>query len=530
MTAAPTAPTGALAPWDRTSRTYQLRWASLAVLCISLLVIVVDNSILNVAIPTLVKELHASNSDLEWIVDSYSLVFACLLLTAGSLGDRYGRRGALQVGFAVFGFGSLLSAFAGSPGHLIATRALMGVGSAFIMPATLSIITNTFPPEERGRAIGMWAGIAGVAGALGPITGGFLLEHFYWGSIFLVNIPIVVFALVASVLIISTSKDPSEPRMDPIGALLSIIGLSALTFGIISGGNIDVGWTAPRTIAGFVVGIVVLALFAWWESRSDHPMLDTTFFTRPRFSAASGSITAVFFAMFGATFILTQYLQFVLGFSPLKAGLGLLPWALVMMVVAPTSARVVERFGSKLVVGFGMTIVAVALALITMLGATDPYISLMWRMMLMAAGMGLVMAPATESIMGSLPRAKAGVGSAVNDTTRQTGGLLGVAVIGSVFASVYGSRVGAALHGSPLPADAVDAAKRSLGGALIVAQQAHAPQLVTTAKDAFVEGMHRGILVAVIAAALGAVVAFKWLPARGTEVDEPQAAAPIDAP
>jgi EmrB/QacA subfamily drug resistance transporter len=509
----------ALSDWDRTTRAYQLRWATLGVLCVSLLIIVVDNSILNVAIPTLVRDLKATNSDLQWMVDSYSLVFACLLLTAGALGDRYGRRGALQVGFSVFGFGSLLSAFATSPSQLIGTRAVMGIGAAFIMPATLSIISNTFPPEERGRAIGMWAGIAGVAGALGPISGGFLLEHFYWGSIFLVNIPIVIFALVSSMLIIPTSKDPSKPRQDPVGAILSIIGLSALTYGIIQGGNADVGWTDARTLAGFAVGFVVLGLFAVWESRVDEPMLDTSFFTNPRFSAASGGITAVFFAMFGATFILTQYLQFVLGFSPLKAGVGLLPWAMVMMVVAPSSSRFVERFGTKLVVGGGLTMVAVALTLMTTLSATDGYGQLVWRMMLMAAGMGLVMAPATESIMGSLPRAKAGVGSAVNDTTRQTGGLLGVAVIGSVFASVYASRVGAAVRGTSINAQVADNAKRSIGDALAIAQRLHLTTFERAAKDAFVAGMHRGMLVAVLAAGIGAVVAFMFLPARATEPD-----------
>jgi EmrB/QacA subfamily drug resistance transporter len=513
------APPPGLAPFERSGRAYELRWYTLAVLCISLLVIVVDNSILNVAIPTLVKDLHATNSELQWMVDSYSLVFACLLLTAGALGDRYGRRGALQVGFAVFGFGSLLSAFAGSPNQLIGTRAVMGIGAAFIMPATLSIITNTFPPEERGRAIGFWAAIAGVAGALGPITGGFLLEHFYWGSIFLVNIPIVVFALVMSVMIIPTSKDPSKPKQDPIGATLSIIGLSSLVFGIIQGGNVAVGWSDPQTITAFIIAAVVLTLFAWWESRVDSPMLDTSVFTRPRFSAASGAITTTFFAMFGATFILTQYLQFVLGFSPLKAGAALLPWALVMMVVSPTSARLVERVGTKVVVGGGLATVAVALFLLSMLTATDGYIDIVWRMMLMAAGMGCVMAPATESIMGSLPRAKAGVGSAVNDTTRQTGGLLGVAVIGSVFASAYASSLEKSIP-SALSPKVAEQAKEGLGSALEIASRAQLPQFASAAKDAFVDGMQRGLIVAVIAAVVGAIVAFAFLPARGTEPEQ----------
>ncbi len=514
-------------PWDRTTRTYRLRWWTLAVLCISLLVIVVDNSILNVAIPTLIKDLHASNTDLQWIVDSYSLVFACLLLTAGALGDRYGRRGALQVGFSLFGFGSVLSAYATTPTQLIATRAVMGIGAAFIMPATLSIISNTFPPDERGRAIGAWAGVAGVGGALGPISGGFLLEHFYWGAIFLVNVPIVLFALGASAFIVPTSRDASRPKQDPIGAAISIVGLSALVFGIIEGGNADYGWTSPRTVAGFGIGIAALAVFAWWESRSDHPMLDVSFFANPRFSAASCAVTATFFAMFGATFLLTQYLQFVLGYSPFRAGLALLPWAFVMMVVAPTSARFVESFGTKRVVVCGLLFVTSGLLLLSMVAVGASYANVVWRMMIMAAGMGLVMAPATESIMGSLPRAKAGVGSAVNDTTRQVGGLLGVAVVGSVFSSLYSSRVGQVIAGKQLPPVIAAQVRASLGAALAVASDLRqrglttaAAQLAAGAKAAFVAGLHRGVLVAAASAGIGAVVAWRFLPARAELPDE----------
>ena len=429
---------------DRESKVFRQRWLILGVLCFSLLVIVVDNSILNVALPTLVKDLNASNSQLQWMVDSYTLVFAGLLLTAGSLGDRFGRRGALQVGLSIFGLGSLASAFATTPAQLIATRALMGVGGAFIMPATLSIITNVFPQEERGRAIGLWASVAGVAAALGPMSGGFLLEHFYWGSIFTVNLPIVAFALVCSVFLIPTSKDPSKPRQDPIGAVLSIVGLSTLLYGIIEGP--DVGWTEPRTLLAFGIAVVIIGTFAWWESYIDHPMLDTDVFKNPRFSAASIGITCVFFAMFGATFLLTSYLQFVLGYSPLSAGLALVPWALVMMVTSANSSRIVNRFGTKRTVATGLATVGGALLLLTGVPVHGHFVSdVMWRMMLMAAGMGLVMAPATESIMGSLPRAKAGVGSAVNDTTRQVGGALGVAIIGSVMSSVYHDRVATAI-------------------------------------------------------------------------------------
>jgi EmrB/QacA subfamily drug resistance transporter len=522
-------------PFDRSSPAYHRRWWILAVLCLSLLVIIVDNSILNVAIPTLVEELDASNSQLQWMVDSYTLVFAGLLLTAGSLGDRFGRRGALQIGMLVFGAGSLLSAFAATPNQLIGTRALMGVGGAFIMPATLSIITNVFPPEERGKAIALWAAISGVAGALGPISGGFLLEHFYWGSIFLVNLPIVAVAVTAGVFIIPTSRDPSKPALDPVGALLSIVGLVALVYAIIQAP--EHGWTHPPIIGAFGVSAVVLAAFAWWEWRAPSPMLDVSFFRNPRFSAASGGITLIFFAMFGAVFLLTQHLQFVMGYSALDAGIRLLPWAATMMVVAPNSHRLVVRFGTKVVVATGLGLAGLALALMTtMPGEGASYWGdVAWRMMIMAAGMGLTMAPATESIMGSLPRAKAGVGSAVNDTTRQVGGALGVAIVGSVMSSVYSSRIAEILRQAPVPREAADAARDGLGQALFgVAPEIPAGELrdafVSGAKDAFMVGLHRGVAVAAVAAFLGVVVVLRWLPARAGEAEEPAAASAPGVP
>ena len=413
------------------------RWLILAVLCFSLLVIVLDNSILNVALPAIVRELDATNTQLQWIVDSYTLVFAGLLLTAGSLGDRFGRRPALQVGFLIFGLGSLASALADSPQTLILSRASMGVGGAFIMPATLSIITNVFPDRERGKAIGVWAATAGLAAALGPLAGGFLLEHFYWGSVFLVNLPIVLGGLIAGVFLIPDSKDPAAPRLDPLGAVLSITGLGALLFAIIEAPRH--GWSDPMTLGVFAIAAILLLAFAWWELHCDHPMLDFGFFRNPRFSAASAGITLTFFAMFGSVFIYTQYLQFVLGYSPLQSGVRLLAIALPMMIVAPLSPRFVHRFGTKLVVAAGMALTTLGLLLMSFVSADTSYPQLAWRMVVMACGLALTMAPATESIMGSLPLAKAGVGSAVNDTTRQVGGALGVAVLGSVFTSIYGS-------------------------------------------------------------------------------------------
>ncbi len=510
--------------FDRTSRAFQRRWWILGVLCFSLLVIVVDNSILNVALPELQTSLHASNSELQWMVDSYTLVFAGLLLTAGTLGDKFGRRGALQLGMTVFGIGSLLSALANSPSQLISTRALMGIGGAFIMPATLSIITNVFPPEERGRAIAFWAAVAGVGTAVGPISGGILLAHFYWGSVFLVNLPIVGFALASGFFLIPTSKDPTHPKLDVVGAALSVVGLVSLVYAIIEAPQ-D-GWGSPRIVAAFVIAVVVLLTFAVWERRVDEPMLDVRFFENPRFTAASSGITLIFFAMFGTMFLLTQYFQFVMGYSALRTGMALLPIAIAMMVVAPTSARIVERIGTKVVVATGLTLTSLALLSFTLVPTDHVSYSgqIVWRLLIMAVGMGLVMAPATESIMGSLPRAKAGVGSAVNDTTRQVGGALGVAVIGSVMTSTYGSKVASSIASSGVHASPGDvaSAKQGLGFALELAAKAPAAlqgKLAEDARVAFVSGMHHAVVVGAIAAGIGATVVAKWLPARAATED-----------
>ncbi len=518
--------TSELIPFDRTSRSFKQRWWILAVLCLSLLVIIVDNSILNVALPRLQEDLNATFSQLQWMVDSYTLVFACLLLTAGSLGDRFGRKGALQLGMVIFGTGSLLSAFASTPSHLILTRALMGVGGAFIMPSTLSLITNVFPPEERGRAISYWAAIAGIGVALGPVSGGLLLERFYWGSIFLVNLPIVAVALVAGGFLLPKSSDPAHPRLDLVGATLSITGLLALVYGIIDG-PLD-GWGSARIVVAFVAAAMLLCTFAWWESHSSHPMLNIGFFRNPRFSAASTGLMLIFFAMFGATFLLTQYLQFVMAYSPLRAGTALLPWAAIMLVAAPTSARLAERFGTKRVVGAGLSFATLSLVLMATLPATHiGYLrDVIPRLVLLAFGMGLTMAPATESIMGSLPRAKAGVGSAMNDTTRQVGGALGVAVVGSVMTSVYGNRVAAAITGAHIPVGAklLGQARQDLSTALAIVTNKHVPvavqtKLIPQINEAFVSGMHRGVLFAAAATLLGVFIVLRYLPATGSEVD-----------
>ena len=501
-------------------RAAERRWLILGVLCFSLLVIVLDNSILNVALPSIVRELTATNSQLQWMVDSYTLVFAGLLLTMGSVGDKFGRRPALQAGLLIFGTGSVLSALAGSANQLIATRAFMGVGSALIMPATLSIITNVFPSSERPKAIGIWAATAGVGVALGPLTGGALLERFYWGSIFLVNVPIVVIGLLFGIFVIPNSKDPHAPRLDLVGAALSIAGLSSLLYAVIEAPT--AGWTAPRTLAFFFAGGLLLVGFFAWERRVEHPMLDVGFWKNPRFSAASAAITITFLAMFGSIFLLTQYLQFVLGYSPLGTGVRLLTFAIPMMIVSPLSPKVVDRIGTKYTVALGLLCVAVGLVALGGVSQTTPFVDIGWRMALAATGMALTMSPATESIMGSLPLARAGVGSAVNDTTRQVGGAVGVAVIGSVFSSIYGSKVVTALQGHNIPSSVIANAKRQLGYALEAAGQLPANAahtFVVLAKSAFMDGFHAGLYVGAAVTVIGVVATLIFLPSRARAED-----------
>ncbi len=511
---------------------HRRRWATLAVLCLSLMVIGLDNTILNVALPTLSRQLHASNSSLQWIVDVYTLVFAGLLLTAGALGDRFGRYKTLALGLTVFGLGSLASALSGSTHLLIATRAFMGIGGAFIMPSTLSIITNVFTdPVERGRAIGIWAGVAGLGIGVGPVAGGFLLSHFYWGSVFFVNLPIVAVALIGGWFLVPDSRDPSAPRLDPVGAVLSIVGLASLLWAVIEAPI--KGWGSTSTLAGLAAGAVVLAAFVWWEFRYSSPMLDMRFFKNPRFTAASVAISLTFFSLFGSLFVLTQYLQSVHGYSPLRAGALLIPQAAVLMVAAPCSSSLVQRLGNKVVVGFGLLVVAVALAAFTLLEAQSPLWEIVAVSMVMAVGMGNVMAPATDSIMGSLPREKAGVGSAMNDTTRQTGGAIGVAVLGSILASKFRgtiAREGVAHH---LPAAVITAIKSDVGTALRVARTPagapYAPAIGSIARHSFIVSFHLASLVAAFVILLAAVGVFVWLPARASDDPRPTRGAAVDS-
>ena len=499
------------------------RWWALGVLSGSLLVISLDNTILNVAIPSLVRDLNATTSQLQWIIDGYTLVFAGLLLTAGAMGDRFGRKGALQLGLVIFGLASMASGMAQSANQLIITRSMMGIGAALIMPSTLSLLTNIFHnPRERAKAIGVWAAVAGASGALGPVIGGVLLKWFSWHSVFFINVPLIIALLFAGKYLLPKSKAEIAERLDPVGAVLSMIGLVLVLWAVIE--SPTSGLTDPKVVMAFSIGALVVAAFIVWELRIDHPMLDMRFFKNPRFTAANMAVTLVFFAMFGQMFVMNQYTQVVLGYSPLEAGLRMMPMSLVMICVAPMAPRLVYRIGTKIVVGGGLVVASIGVLIVSMVPTSNGYPVLLFGIIVLAFGMGCVMAPATESIMGSLPREKAGVGSAMNDTTRQMGGALGVAVIGSLLAAIYRPGVQSNMSAAGIPQSLIDTAKESVGGAVFNAANTPgispetAAQIHQIAVQQYVDGIHIAMKIGAAIVLLAAFVAFKWLPARAEDV------------
>ena len=513
-------------------RTPQLRHhpiAALAVICLSVFVISVDATIVNVALPTLSRELDADTAQLQWIVDAYTLVMAGLLLSAGSLSDRYGRRGWLSGGLAIFALTSAVAAQVNSADALIAARAAMGVGAAVIFPTTLGLITNIFTdPARRAKAIGLWAAMVGVGVAVGPMTGGWLLERFSWGSVFLVNVPVAAAAIIGATLFVPTSRDPAAPRVDVPGLVLSTVGVTALIYTVIEAPNW--GWTGARTVAGFAVATAVLVGFALWERHSSHPMLDVSVFANRRFSGGSIAVTAGFLTLFGFIFVITQYFQFIRSYSAFETGVRLLPVAVSIAAASVLGPRMVERIGTTAVVASGLAIFAAGLAWASTADAATPYVQIAMQMLLLGGGLGLTTAPATESIMGSLSVDKAGVGSAVNDTTRELGGTLGVAIAGSVFASVYSGRLGSGSALSALPTDVRSTMQRSVAAAYKVIGQQPAgpvPGIRDAVNNAFLDGMQAGSLVcAAIALGAAVVVAFT-LPARARQaspVPEPEPA------
>ncbi|GGJ97643.1 MFS transporter [Streptomyces camponoticapitis] len=512
---------------------HRRRWAILGVLMFSLLIVVLDNSILNVAVKTIASPepdgLGATQSELEWAINSYTLVFAGLLFTSGLLGDRVGRKKVLLFGIAVFGVGSALAAMSGSPGELVAYRALMGFGAAFVMPATLAVLMNVFERDEQPKAIGIWAGSVGLGIAIGPITGGVLLEHFWWGSIFLINVPVVIVALIAMVVLVPDSRDPNPGRVDPVGVLLSIVGLVLLVYGIIRAGELA-DFTDATVLASVIGGLAVLAAFVVHQKRSDHPSIDMSYFKKPAFSAAVAAIALVFFALMGVTFFSAFYLQSVRGYSALDSGLLILPLAVAQMVFAPRARLVVDRFGARAVCTGGMLLVAAGLAAFSLFDATTPVWVLCVVFFVQGAGMAHIMPPVTVAVMQALPREKAGSGSAINNTFRQVGGALGIAVLGSLLSTTYRGEIEG--HLGAVPAAARDTAGESIEATMAVAGGLGpaGDALVSSANDAFLTAMHVTALGSAAVALVGTAVVALFMPGRTApegptlkEASDPQA-------
>jgi len=500
------------------ARGYRKRWIGLIFLSLSLFIIAIDNTVLNLALPRISEDLGASASELQWIVDAYVLAFASLLLTMGAISDRIGRKKVLMVGLLFFGLCSVGAALSVSTEMLIAMRALMGIGGAIIMPSTLSILTATFhEPKERAKAIALWAGTFPLGAGLGPLVGGWLLEHFDWSSVFYINIPVVIVAAIGGYYFLIDSKDERARRIDVPGALLSIAGLFTLVYGIIQAG-VD-GWGATGVLYSFGAAAVLLGIFAWWELRSSHAMLPLSFFKNMSFTGANLALTLVMFAMFGTLFFMSQYLQSVLGYTPFEAGVRVLPIALIAPPAAIMSAPLAQRIGTKLTVALGIFVAAIGLFYLSQVSEIDtPYSTLLIGLCIQPLGMGLTMAPATNSIMGSVPVNKAGIGSAMNDTTRQIGGALGIAVLGTIMNSAYLRQIEASRVIATLPENVVEAVKNSIQSAHIAAQNIPdsglSQAVVDLSSTAFTSGMVDAMVVASIIMAIASIATMIILPSR----------------
>ena len=508
-----------LVPADAPAREqHPHRWGALVVLCAAALIINLDNTILNVALPTLVRDLRATSSQLQWIVDSYAMVFAGLLLVGGSLADRFGRKRIFLIGLAFFAVGSIGAARSSSVDLLIAFRAVMGVGAALTIPSSLSIINDVFRnPKERAKAIGAWGGTIGLGIAIGPIAGGLLLARFWWGSIFLVNVPIVIAAFVGAVLFVPNSKNPAADRPDPGGAILSILGLGLLLWSIIEGPT--QGWTSPRVILSGSASLVVLISFVAWEARSSHPMLKLAFFRERRFSIAAAAECLGTFGLLGALFLQTQFLQFDLGNSPLRSGLRILPMAATLVVSAVLSPFIARLIGVKFTVAAALAAIAGGLWQISAASSlATTYGGVLPGLLLIGLGAGLLLPTATNSVVGSVPQGDSGMGSATNAVALQVGGALGVAVIGSVASTRYQGHMTGALEGRHLPASVTHAILGSLGGALGVAHAvggATGASLAAAARAAFMSGLGVSFSVGAIVALVGILIVLAYLPSSG---------------
>ncbi|SPM30592.1 Predicted arabinose efflux permease, MFS family, partial [Mycobacterium terramassiliense] len=489
----------------------------LAVVLVAALAINVEATIVNVALPTLNWALGASTRGLQWIVDAYNLAFAALVLAGGTVGDKFGRRGALIAGLALFAASSVGAALCTSTGTLIGMRLVMGISAALIYPTTLAIITDTFrDPKQRAAAIGAWGAVTGLGVAIGPILGGALLEKYWLGSLFLALAPIALAAVLGAVLFVPTSIPEAGARLDRGGLLLSIVTLGALVYTLIEAP--DRGWTANRTLLGFGVAAAAMAAFVWWERRRAEPLIDVNLFTNLRFSAASGAVTVAFFALFGFIFLITQFFQLLQRFGPLDTGVRILPVALSIAVGSVLGTRLaVTRIGTKAIVFTGLLLLTTAFAWVATITVDVPYLHVAAAMVLLGGGLGLTTAPATDSIMGVVRPEQAGAGSAVNDATRQIGGTLGVAVIGSIFSTLYVRHLSDSevLHSAPEAAKIT--ARQGLAQGLQVAVQSPpsvAAAIRDTVSDAFMSGLHGGCLTAAAVCLVGAFFVLAALPAH----------------
>ena len=496
------------------------RWTVLAVLSGALALISLDNTIVNVALPRLQQDLDATTAQLQWVVDAYSVMFAGTLLIAGSLGDRFGRRRMLVMGLAIFTVGSLSAVVAVNATQLTVCRALMGIGGACIMPSTLSVLVQVFPDRtERARAIGIWAAVAGLGVAIGPIIGGLLLEHFDWQAIFLVNPPIALGLLAAVLLLVPESRDPSRPRLDLIGAVLSALGLIALVVTII---ELPEAGVSSFTIGTAVVAVASLLGFVWWERRAPRPMLPMEFFANRLFSTAIVIVGVVYFALMGAMFFLPQFLQLVQGMSPLESGIAMLPGALGLLLASVVSPRLAEHFGARRLVMTGMSIVSVGLLGFSSLSPSTAYAFIACVFGLMGIGLGLTLPQATNAVLASVPTQRSGMGSAVNDAVAELGGSFGVAILGAVMSITYRQHIEAEITAAGdrinlVPEFAVHAARESLAAASIAAGEipANVAQVYSdVAGDAFVSGMAWAMTIGALIAAAGVLIAWRFFPAR----------------
>ncbi len=494
------------------------RWWILPVLCLSVFLVVVDNTIVNVALPTLSRHLGASISSLQWIVDAYSLAFAGLLLAGGGIGDRLGRKGTMQVGLVFFSLFSAAAAACHSTATLIAARALMGVAAAFIFPATLAILTSVFTDHaERQKALGIWGATSGIAVAFGPIVGGALLEHFWYGSIFLVNVPIVIITLIGGHFLIPKLPASATRRFDFRGVLISTAGVVALVLAIIEGPQW--GWASSGTLGCFATAAVLLVVFTLVELRTKEPLLDVRVFAIPRFTGGALSISVAFYSLFGFIFLITQYFQFVKGYSTLSAGVHTLPFAIVAAIGTPLAAVIALRVGSRVVVATGLVLMAGGLIMAGLTSTPDAayFGPIIVGMVLLALGLSCITAPATEAVMGSVGPEQFGAAAAVNNTTRELGGTLGVAVFGSLFVSSYAPKIISAFGKLPIPAGPKTAAHQSMAAAqAVIARAPHSVQgaLTTAANGAFGSGLKLACLAGAVVAVIGAVVVFRLLPGR----------------